>query len=228
MAEMRNFEVEPRTAGGKGPARTLRRRGRVPAVVYGEGKEQQLVSLEARALRRALHDPRFHSTLVALNLNGETIRALPREIQLHPVLDEPIHADFVRVSAGTEVSVEVPVNFVNEEACRGLRRGGVLNIVRREVELVCPSDAIPAEVTVDLEGFDINDSIHISHARLPEGVKPTITDRDFTIATISPPTLSIEEEEEAAAAEAEREAEAEEETPTERAERETPAGDEEE
>jgi large subunit ribosomal protein L25 len=226
MAEMRSFVVETRTAGGKGPARTLRRRGRVPAVVYGEGEEQQLVSLEARELRRALHDPRFYSMLVGLDLNGVTIRVLPREVQLHPVLDEPIHADFVRVSAGSAVTVEVPVHFVNEEASRGLRRGGVLNIVRREVELVCPSDAIPAQVTVDLAGFDINDSIHISHAQLPEGVRPTITDRDFTIATITAPTLSVEEEEAAAAAEAE--AAAEEEAPTEDTGGEAPAAGEEE
>lgn len=219
MAEIVSFPAEPREGAGKGPARALRREGRVPAVIYGERKEQQLISVETRQLKRALGNPHFHSTLCALELNGEQIRALPREVQVHPVTDQPLHADFVRVSRGSIVTVEIPVSFVNEEEAPGLKRGGVLNIVRRELELACPADAIPSEIIIDLAGFDINDSIHLSHAQLPEGVRPTITDRDFTIATISAPTVTPEEEEEAAAAEV-AEAEAAEAAP----EGEAPAG----
>jgi large subunit ribosomal protein L25 len=203
MAEMITFAAEMRAAAGKGPARALRRHGRVPAVIYGEHHDQYMISLEGRALRRQLHNPRFFSTLCALELGGETIRVLPRDVQLHPVTDDPLHADFVRVSAGTTVEVEVQVAFINEDASPGLKRGGVLNIVRREVELVCPADAIPSEITIDLKTFDIGDSIHISHIPLPEGVRPTITDRDFTVATISAPTVALEEGEEEAAAAAE-------------------------
>lgn len=207
MVEMISFAAEIRAAAGKGPARALRRAGRVPAVIYGESKDQEMVSLEARALRRQLSNPHFFNTLCSLEVNGAAVRVLPRDVQLHPVTDDPIHADFVRVSAGATVEVEVPVVFVNEDVCPGIKRGGVLNIVRREIELVCPADAIPGELTVDLKPFDIGDSVHISHVILPEGARPTITDRDFTIATISAPTVVAEEAaEEAAEQEAEREA----------------------
>ena len=201
MAELTNLAAEPREGVGKGANRSLRREGRVPGVVYGDNAPQELISLEARALRRALHSPRFFSTLCHLEVNGEAIRVLPREVQLHPVTDEPLHVDFVRVGRGATVAVTVPVVFANEDTSRGLKRGGVLNIVRREVELLCPADAIPREITVDLKDADINDSLHISQVSLPEGVRPAIADRDFTIATISPPSLTPEEEEAAAAAE---------------------------
>lgn len=213
MAETTTFAAEGRTASGKGGARKLRRAGRVPGVIYGEEKEQQLISLEGRLLKRALGDPHFHSTLCTLALDGEEIRTLPREVQVHPVTDEPIHADFERVARGSKVTVTVQVHFVNEEASPGLKRGGVLNVVRREVEIVCPADSIPSEIEVDLAGFDINDSVHISNAALPAGVQPTITDRDFTIATISAPSVMTAEAEEgeAEAAEAEEREEEEEE-----------------
>jgi len=210
MAEVQSFDAQARTASGKGAARVLRRAGRTPAVIYGEGQPQQTVSVEARLLKRALLNPRFYSTLYPVRLDGKEIRVLPREVQVHPVTDEPIHADFVRVSKGATITVEIPVTFINEEECPGLKRGGVLNIIRREIELSCPADAIPAEITVDLAGFDINDSLHISHVALPAGAELTITDRDFTIATISPPTVAVEEEEEAEAEAAAEEAEAEE------------------
>jgi large subunit ribosomal protein L25 len=207
MAETTTFAAEERAASGKGGARKLRRSGRVPGVIYGEKKEQQLISLESRLLKRALGDPHFHSTLCTLQLDGQEIRTLPREVQVHPVTEEPIHADFERVSRGSKVTVTVPVHFVNEEASPGLKRGGVLNVVRREVEIVCPADGIPSEIEVDLAGFDINDSVHISNAALPAGVQPTITDRDFTIATISAPSVMTAEEEEAEAEAEEEEAE---------------------
>jgi large subunit ribosomal protein L25 len=214
MAEMTILAAEVRDGAGKGAARALRRAGRVPAVIYGEAKPQQMVSLAARALRRELANPHFHNMLYGLEVNGETVRVLPRDVQLHPVTDEPIHADFVRVSAGAMITVEVPVTFLNEDISPGLKRGGVLNIVRRELELICPVDAIPGEIPIDLQSFDIGDSVHFSHIALPEGVRPTITDRDFTIATIAAPTVVAEE---AAAAEAEA-AEAAEEAPEKKAE----------
>ena len=217
MVEMITFAAEVRAVAGKGPARALRRAGRVPAVIYGEREDQEMISLEARALRRQLGNPHFFNTLCSLQVNGEAVRVLPRDVQLHPVTDDPLHADFVRVSAGATVTVEIPVVFVNEDVSPGLKRGGVLNIVRREIELVCPADAIPGELTVDLRPFDIGDSVHISHVVLPAGARPTIGDRDFTIATIAAPTVVAEEAEAAqAAAEEEKEKEAAEpEAPTE-------------
>ena len=203
MADETSLAAEPREGAGKGANRALRRAGRVPAVVYGEAAPQEMISLEARELRRALQSPRFFSTLCSLRVDGEAVRVLPREVQLHPVTDEPLHVDFIRVGRGATVAVTVPVRFANEDISRGLKRGGVLNVVRREIELLCPVDAIPGEITVDLKDADINDSLHISQVALPEGARPAIADRDFTIATISPPTLTPEEEEEAAAEEAE-------------------------
>jgi len=213
MADTVSFQAQARDGAGKGPARQLRRAGRVPAVIYGERKDQQMISLEARALRRELNNPRFFSTLCSLQLDGEAIRVLPREVQVHPVSDAPIHADFVRVSRGTTIHVTVQVAFLNEDISPGLKRGGVLNVVRREIELVCPADAIPEQIELDLAKADIGDSLHISQVSLPSGVHPTITDRDFTIATIAAPTVVAEEaaEEQEAAAEAAEAAEPEEE-----------------
>lgn len=188
MSDMVTFVAEDRNAAGKGAARSIRNAGRVPAVVYGEKKDQLMVSLEARALRRELQNPRFYSTLCALEVGGKPVRVLPREIQLHPVSDEPLHADFVYVSKGAAVTVEVQVVFLNEDSCPGIKRGGVLNVVRREVELVCPADAIPEKIEIDLGEADIGDSLHYSHAIVPDDVAPTITDRDFTIATIAAPS----------------------------------------
>jgi large subunit ribosomal protein L25 len=211
MAETITFQAQVREGAGKGPSRQLRRAGRVPAVIYGERKDQQMISLEARALRRELSNPRFFSTLCSLQLDGEPIRVLPREVQVHPVSDDPVHADFVRVSRGTTIHVTVQVEFLNEEISPGLKRGGVLNVVRREIELVCPADAIPEQIELDLAKADIGDSLHISQVALPADVHPAIADRDFTIATIAAPTVVAEEaaEEQGAAAEAaEEEAEA--------------------
>lgn len=197
MSDMTTLVAEDRNAVGKGPARALRQAGRVPGVVYGEGKEQLMFSLEARALRKELQNPRFYSSLCNLEIGGKPVRVLPRDIQLHPVSDEPIHADFVYVSRGATITVEVPVVFLNEEECPGLKRGGVLNVVRREVELVCPADSIPDQLELDLVKADIGDTLHFSEITLPERVEPTITDRDFTIATIAAPTVEAEPEEDA-------------------------------
>lgn len=187
------FPAERRQGSGTGPARALRRAGKVPAIIYG-GREAPLqVALPFKELKKQIGtNARFFTSIVELDFGGETLRVLPREAQLHPVTDDPLHVDFLRAEAGATVTVEVPVRFVNEDRCQGLRRGGTLNIVRREVELVCPAESIPGSITVDLAGFDIGDSVHISNVKLPEGVRPTITDRDFTIVSIVPPSTEPE------------------------------------
>jgi large subunit ribosomal protein L25 len=191
MADTIVFVAQPRERTGKGGARATRRQGLVPGIVYGGAEPPVKVAVGVKELRRQLEtNPRFFSTVVELELDGRRAHVLPREAQLHPVTDMPLHIDFIRAEAGASVTVAVPVRFVNEPASPGLKRGGVLNIVRREVELVCPAEAIPAEIVADLTGFEIGESIHISHVKLPEGVQPTITDRDFTIASILPPTVA--------------------------------------
>lgn len=204
MAESIVLHVEPRERAGKGAARALRREGKLPAIVYGGGGEPQKIALSLVELKRVLvRHPHFFSSVCELEGLGRRLRVLPREMQIHPVTDEPLHLDFLRAERGMRIAVEVPVTFVNEDTCVGLRRGGVLNVVRREIGLECPVEAIPEEIVVDLAGFDIGDSIHISNVTLPAGVEPTIRDRDFTIATIVPPTVVSE----AAAAEGAEEAE---------------------
>lgn len=193
MTETLSFTAERREGVGKGPARALRRQGKVPGIVYGGQEEPLRVALSFKEMKHAIGtNPRFFTSVVELDFGDGKARVLPREAQLHPVTDEPLHIDFLRAEAGARVTVEVPVRFLNEERCPGLRRGGVLNIVRREVELSCPADAIPAVLTFDLAGFDIGDSVHISNTVLPEGVRPTITDRDFTVASIVPPSTEAE------------------------------------
>lgn len=187
------FPAERRERSGKGPARALRREGKVPAIVYGGRGEPEQVALSLRDLKRELsNNPRFFSSVFELDFGNARLRVLPREAQLHPVSDEPLHIDFLRAETGAVITVEVPVRFVNEDGSPGIKRGGVLNIVRRTVELLCPADAIPGEITVDLAGREIGDSVHISEVTLPEGVRPTITDRDFTICSIVPPTVVSE------------------------------------
>jgi large subunit ribosomal protein L25 len=189
MSETMTFAAERRAKGGRGPARALRRDGKIPAIIYGGKEEPLMLAVGAKEIKRQLQsNPRFFSSLFMLDLGGETLRVLPREAQLHPVSDDPLHLDFIRAAAGTRVTVDVPVLFRNEAASPGLKRGGVLNIVRREIELSCPVESIPAQIVVDLTGLDINASVHISQIQLPEGVRPTITDRDFTVCGITPPT----------------------------------------
>ncbi|MEO1092610.1 MAG: 50S ribosomal protein L25/general stress protein Ctc [Pseudomonadota bacterium] len=178
--------AEPRSATGKGPNRRLRSVGKVPAIVYGGGADPLMCALVAKDVRKELRtNPRFFSSVVELDLAGKKLQVVPREAQLHPVTDDALHLDFIRVTKGSFVTVQVPVLFLNEERSVGLKRGGVLNVVRRELELVCPVDAIPERIEIDLAEAEIGDSLHISAVSLPEGVTPTITDRDFTIATIT-------------------------------------------
>lgn len=205
MSETIMFAAEKRARGGRGPARALRREGKIPAIVYGGKEEPLMLAVAAKEIKRQLStNPRFFSSLFELDLGGETIRVLPREAQLHPVSDDPLHLDFIRAAAGARVTVEVPVVFRNEAASPGLKRGGVLNIVRREIELSCPVESIPSQIVVDLAGLEINASVHISHIQLPEGVRPTITDRDFTVCGITPPTKGEIEAAAAAGGEAEK------------------------
>lgn len=201
MVEITSIAAEARPNAGKGPARALRRAGRVPGVIYGAKKSPVMISLDPRDIWRALKSGSFLATVYDVQVDGKTERVLPRDIQFHPVSDDPTHVDFLRVSAATSVTVHVPVHFLNEEAAPGLKRGGLLNVVRHDIEMICRADAIPPHIEVDLAGLEIGDSVHISMVTLPDGVTPTITDRDFTIATIAAPTVVRDEAAEEAAAE---------------------------
>lgn len=218
MSETLSLNAEARERVGKGSARAARRAGRVPAVIYGDKKTPVPISLARNELMKVIYKGHFMNSTIDIVVGSKTERVLPRDIQLHPVTDWPIHVDFLRLSKNAKINIMVPVEFINEEEAPGLRRGGVLNVVRHEVELLCPATAIPDSIVIDLTGLDINDSVHISAVTLPEGVEPVISDRDFTIATLAAPSSlkseEAEEEEEAAAdekAEAEDEAEEEEE-----------------
>ena len=195
MSEANILEAEARDRVGKGAARATRRAGRVPSVIYGAKKDPKVISIDPLVLRKHLEAGTFFSTVFEVKINDDVERVLPRDVQLHPVTDIPQHVDLLRVTAATKVTVEVPCRFLNEDESEGLRRGGVLNVVRYAIEVLCAVDNIPQEVDVDLAGLDIGDSIHFSHGSLPDGVEPTISDRDFTIATIAAPTIVEEETE---------------------------------
>jgi len=183
--ETYELKAEARDRVGKGSARAIRRNGQVPAVIYG-GKEPPLsIALSYKDVYYKIHGGGFMTTVATIDVNGQKIRVLPKDYQLDPVKDMPLHVDFLRVTSGSVVTVAVPVHFENEDKSPGLTRGGVLNVVRHEVELVCPADAIPDALTVDLAGLQIGDSVHISAVTLPANTRPVIVDRDFTIATIA-------------------------------------------
>ncbi|WP_169570156.1 50S ribosomal protein L25/general stress protein Ctc [Sneathiella limimaris] len=206
MSDTVTLLAEKRDRVGKGTSRALRREGRTPAVIYGDKKEPVSISLEMKELVKYINRGGFLSTICNVQVGKDKYQVLPRDIQLHPVKDSPVHVDFLRVSAKSQIAVNVAVNFLNEDKCQGLIRGGVLNVVRHEVELMVSATAIPEAIEVDLSKFDIGDSIHISDFDLPDGAEPTITDRDFTVATIAAPTVvtetTDEEGEDEAAAEA--------------------------
>jgi len=197
MSDVQNLSAELRSRAGKGAARQTRRGGRVPGVIYGEKQPATLISLEPRELIKQLRKKAFHATLFEIACDGAKQRVLPRDVQFDPVTDVPIHVDFMRVGEHTRVHVDVPVVFLNELESPGLKRGGVLNVVRHEIELVCSVDHIPQQISIDLTGLDIGDSVHISMVKLPESVRPAIG-RDFTIATIAVPTVQKVEAETAA------------------------------
>jgi large subunit ribosomal protein L25 len=201
MAQANVIKASARAVGGKGTARAVRRTGNVPAVVYGgDEKAADTIQIDANDLFNLIKKGRFLSTVFDIDIDGKTLRAIPRDVQLDPVKDVPLHADFQRIGSDNRVRVGVPVRFVNEALSPGLKRGGVLNIVRHDVEVWCPADAIPQFFEVDLTGLAIGRSIHISAVALPEGVKPTILDRDFTIATIAGSGSKDDEETPAAGA----------------------------
>jgi len=194
MVETTSISAELRDGTGKGVARAIRRSGRVPAVIYGNKSEPISITIDAKELAVLADNPRIFIQVMDVSVDGATHQVLARDLQLHPVTDRCMHVDFLRFSANTRIVAEVPVSFVNAEESPGLKRGGVLNIVRREVELRCSPLAIPQELVFDLEGLDIGASIHIRSIELPEGVEATI-DRDFTVATVAAPTLMPVEEE---------------------------------
>ncbi len=207
MSDIVELPAAERERAGKGPARAARRAGQVPGVIYGAKKDPVMIAVENRQLNKLLNSGGFFSTLFDLKVGSKAERVLPRDVQFDPVTDQPVHVDFLRVSAATSVNVEVAVNFLNEDQCPGLTEGGVLNVVRYEIELSCRADAIPQQIDIDLTGLQIGDGVHISMVSLPEGVEPTITDRDFTIATIAAPPVVKDEAAEAAAEAAEGEGE---------------------
>ena len=193
MAEVETVLASPRDGVGKGSARQTRRDGQVPAVIYGNKEEPILLTLERRLLNRELENPQFFIQLVDIEISGTKHRVLPRDVQFHPVSDVPMHVDFLRFDPKRKITAAVPVVFDGEEECPGLKRGGMLNIVRHEVEVLCTADDIPQELLLHLAGLDIGDSIHASAVPLPDGVSFVISDRDFTIATVAAPTVMVEE-----------------------------------
>jgi large subunit ribosomal protein L25 len=199
MSEQLTLPAEARERAGKGASRALRRDGRVPAVVYGEKTEALSIHVEEKLLTKMLHTGHFMNSVVMIDVGGKATRTLPKAVDFHPVSSRPIHVDFLRIGEHSKVHVNVPVRFDNEEASPGLKRGGVLNVVQHELELVCDAAHIPNEIHIPLDGLEIGDSIHISHVKLPEGTAPAIDDRDFTVATIVAPSAMKAEEEETAA-----------------------------
>lgn len=193
MAETRTITAQPRSGTGTGAARAVRREGRVPGILYGGKDKPEAISLDAKEIGAAVATGRFTSTLFELDLAGKKVKVLPKEVQLDPLYDMPVHVDLMRLAEGQRVRLFVPVRFKNHEASPGLKRGGVLNIVRHEVEFVCPSNAIPEFIEGDLSGLEINDGLHISAFALPQGVTPVIQGRDFTVATIVPSSGFVED-----------------------------------
>ena len=184
--------VELRQQVGKGSARAARRAGFIPGIIYGDKTSPQPITVDRKQMDKLLQQPGLFNTLYELRTGDEKQQVLPREVQLDVVTDAPLHVDFLRLSDATEINIDVPVVFLNEEESEGLKQGGVLNIVRHQIEVRCKASAIPQSIEVDLTGAEMGDSIHISAVSLPEGVTPTITDRDFTIVTVAAPTIHVE------------------------------------
>ena len=194
MSEQLTLPAETRERAGKGASRALRREGRVPAVVYGDKQEPLSVHVEEKLLARLMSNGHFMNTIVMVEVGGTPNRTLPKDVQFHPVSSRPIHVDFLRIGEHSTVTVAVPVRFDNEDDSPGLKRGGVLNVVRHDLELICDASEIPEQINISLKGLDIGDSIHISAIDLPKGSKSAIDDRDFTIATVVAPSAMKSEE----------------------------------
>ncbi|MBX9739794.1 MAG: 50S ribosomal protein L25/general stress protein Ctc [Beijerinckiaceae bacterium] len=187
MAAMKQLAATVRSGAGKGAARSVRREGRIPGVIYGGGVPAESITLDYRELNKLIYAGHFLTTIFEIDIEGRKERVIPRDYQLDVVRDTPLHVDFLRLRPGSRLRVDVPVHFINQETCPGIKKGGALNVVRHSIEMRVPADNIPEAVTADLAELEIADSLHISAIKLPEGCKPTITDRDFTIATITPP-----------------------------------------
>lgn len=197
MAEHIKLNAITREKAGKGSARATRRQGYVPAVIYGDNKEPVTIAIEKSEVMKVINSGKLFTSLCDITIDKTKHLTLARDLQLHTVKDLPMHLDFLRVTNKTIISVEIPVTFLNEESSKGLEEGGVLNVVRHSVEVRCPANSIPENIEIDLEGTELGDSIKMSDITLPKGVTPTITDRDFTIATIaSPAAMQAEETEE--------------------------------
>lgn len=194
MSDQLTLSAETRDRAGKGASRAMRREGRVPAVIYGAGETPLSIHVEEKVLNKMLSTGHFMNSVVMIDVGGKQNRTLPKDVQFHPVTDRPLHVDFFRIGEHSQVKVNVPVRFINEEESKGLKRGGVLNTVRHELELTCDAAEIPDDIVIDLSGYDIGDSIHISNITLPKGSASTIEDRDFTIATIAAPTVTAASE----------------------------------
>ena len=188
MSDALTLPAEARERAGKGASRQLRRDGRVPAVIYGGKEDPIMIHVEEKELVKQLMTGHFMNSIVEVEIGGKKVKTLPKDVALNPVTDRPEHADFFRLAKGGKIEVSVPVVFLNEEASPGLKKGGVLNVVRHELELVCDNDKIPGEIEVDVTGKEVGDSIHISEVQLPAGSESAITDRDFTIATLVAPS----------------------------------------
>jgi large subunit ribosomal protein L25 len=207
MSEQLTLSAETRDRAGKGASRAMRREGRVPAVIYGNKEEPLAIHVEEKALMKMLNTGHFMNSVIMIEgAGGKAIRTLAKDVALDVVTDRPVHIDFLRISEHAKVTVAVPVVFADEDASPGLEKGGVLNIVRHDLDIVCDAAHIPSEITVSLAGLDLGGSVHISAVTLPKGVESAITDRDFTIATIAAPAALKAEEAEAAEAEAAAEA----------------------
>lgn len=199
-SQVHSISAEPRQTGRKSAARQVRVAGRVPGIIYGGTASPETVSFEARELTRLWNTGTFQSHVLQVSLNGKTTRVIPRDVQLDPVSDRVVHVDLMRLEEGSRVTVAIPVHFINDGLSPGIKRGGVLNIVHHEIALSCPVDAIPEFLTVDLANLEINDAVHIDAVKLPDGVKLVVRERDFTVATIAPPSAMKSEREEAAQA----------------------------
>ena len=191
---MNSIQATARNTNTKGQVRALRQKGEVPGIIYGGAEKNQTISLSTKEVKTLIDQENFLSNIISLKIDGKSMNVLPRDVAFDPISDNPIHVDFLRIVKSAKIILEIPVKFINNETSPGLKRGGVLNIVRRKVELKCPTENIPTELVVDLEGLEIGASIKISSINLPENVKPTIQGRDFVIATVAAPTIFKEPE----------------------------------
>ncbi|QDG76467.1 50S ribosomal protein L25/general stress protein Ctc [Labrenzia sp. PHM005] len=197
MAASYELKASARDRVGKGAARALRREGLLPAVIYGDKKPAMPITIPVKETTLTLHKGGFLTHIGTIDVDGKKHKVIAKDFQLHPVRDDVLHVDFLRVSSDTTLTVDIPVTFINEETCPGLKKGGMLNVVRHTVELIVPADAIPESLVFDLANVEIGDTLHISATTLPEGAQPTITDRDFTVATLAAPGGGAQDDAEA-------------------------------